>query len=455
MEIYVSQLPIETSRPQQAESSPPGHTNVRRGILGLIMVFASVAALHRLNLSIAGTAIQDQFHLSIQSMGFVFGAFFLGYAIFQVPWGYASDRFGPRIVLTLAIVWWSAFTLASAFAPYFARSWFSVAWSIAVFRFLVGVGEAAVPPGLNKIVSRWVGEGHRARGISYMSIGAGIGGIYTPPVMAWAIRQWGWQRSFFVSGLIGFAMAFAWWRYVRNRPEEHPRISASELNHIYPSGVPQSPGLQGSIRRQAPPWKTMFSSLSVWGLLVSFSFQNYSFFVYYDWFHVYLVRARGLTVTRGGLWTSAPFIAMTLLALLGGLFSDRAVKRFGKRFGRRATVWVGGLCSATLLLIGTHVHYDVIAIPLLAAAAGFNFFPTPTWYATCIDLMPNYAASLSALMNSVAHIAAYISPIVTAYILTRFGWNRALDVAALLTLVPSLVWFFVNANENLEERSNV
>jgi ACS family glucarate transporter-like MFS transporter len=197
----------------------------------------------------------------------------------------------------------------------------------------------------------------------------------------------------------------------------------------------------------------MFSSLSVWGLLMSFSFQNYSFYVYYDWFHMYLVRARGLSGTRGGLWTSTPFLAMTLLALMGGLLSDRAVKRFGKRRGRHTTVCVGGICSATLLLIGTHIHTDFIAIPLLAAAAGFNFFPTPTWYATCIDLMPNYAGSLSALMNSVAHIAAFFSPIITASILTRFGWNQALNLAALLTLVPSFIWFFVNAGENLEEKS--
>jgi ACS family glucarate transporter-like MFS transporter len=197
----------------------------------------------------------------------------------------------------------------------------------------------------------------------------------------------------------------------------------------------------------------MFSSLSVWGLLLSFSFQNYSFYVYYDWFHMYLVRSRGLSGTRGGLWTSTPFIAMTLLALLGGLLSDRAVQRFGKRRGRHAMVCLGGLSSATLLLIGTHIHNDFVAIPLLACAAGFNFFPTPTWYATCIDLMPNYTGSLSALMNSVAHIAAFFSPIVTAHILTRFGWSQALNVAAVITVVPSFIWFFINAGQNLEDKS--
>jgi ACS family glucarate transporter-like MFS transporter len=430
----------------------PSHTKARRGMLGLILMLMSVAALDRLNLSIAGTAIQDQFHLTTQMMGFVFGAFFLGYALFQVPWGYAADRYGPRIVLTIGMIWWSLFTLILGLAPHFARPWFTIAWSIAVIRFLVGIGEAAAPPGVNKIVSTWMGEARRATGSSYMSIGAGIGGILTPPFMSWTIRKWGWPTSFYICGFIGFIVAFAWWRYARNRPEEHPRINEQELNRMYGTGVPHSPSLTSS-RPNTPPWKTMFSSLSVWGLLLSFSFQNYSFYVYYDWFHMYLVRARGLTGTRGGLWTSTPFIAMTLLALLGGLLSDRAVQRFGKRRGRHAMVCLGGVCSATLLLIGTHIHTDFVAIPLLAAAAGFNFFPTPTWYATCIDLMPNYTGSLSALMNSVAHIAAFFSPIITAHILTRFGWNHALNLAAVITLVPSVIWFFINAGENLEEKS--
>ena len=431
----------------------PAGTHARRGVLGLILLLISVAALDRLNLSIAGATIQDQFHLSTPTMGFVFGAFFLGYAIFQLPWGYAADRYGPRIVLAVAVIWWSLFTLVLGFAPHFVRPWFSIAWSIAVIRFLVGIGEAAAPPGVNKIVSKWMGEARRATGSSYMSVGAGLGGILTPLFMAWTIRKWGWQTSFYICGLIGFIVAFAWWRYVRNRPEEHPGISKTGLNRICASGVSERPGLTAGKRPNAPPWKIMFSSLSVWGLLLSFSFQNYSFYVYYDWFHMYLVRSRGLSGTRGGLWTSTPFIAMTLLALLGGLLSDRAVQRFGKRRGRHAMVFLGGISSATLLLIGTHIHNDFVAIPLLACAAGFNFFPTPTWYATCIDLMPNYTGSLSALMNSVAHIAAFFSPIITAHILTRFGWSQALNVAAVITVVPSFIWFFINAGQNLEEKS--
>lgn len=429
----------------------PAHAKARRGVLGLVLMLMAVAALDRLNLSIAGVAIQDQFHLTTQTMGFVFGAFFLGYAIFQVPWGYAADRYGPRIVLTIGMIWWSLFTLLLGLAPHFTRPWFTIAWSIAVVRFLIGIGEASAPPGVNKIVSIWMGETRRATGSSYMSIGAGIGGILTPPFMAWAIRKWGWQSSFYLCGLIGFVVAFAWWRYARNRPEEHPSIRnpddaifASEGTHV-----------AAWVRPTSPPWSTMFSSLSVWGLLLSFSFQNYSFYVYYDWFHMYLVRSRGLTGTRGGLWTSTPFIAMTVLALLGGILSDRAVKRFGKRRGRHSMVCLGGVCSASLLLIGMHIHTDFVAIPLLAAAAGFNFFPTPTWYATCIDLMPNFTGSLSALMNSVAHIAAFFSPIITAHILTRFGWDQALNLAALITLVPSFIWFFVNAGENLEDRSQL
>ncbi|HUY12089.1 MAG TPA: MFS transporter [Terriglobia bacterium] len=426
-------------------------TGVRKGIFGLVVIIMAVAALDRLNLSIAGKTIQDQFALSTQAMGYVFGAFFLGYAIFQVPWGYAADRYGPHRVMTFAILFWSVFTIVVGLAPHFALgTWFTVAWSIAVIRFLVGVGEAAASPAINKIVALWMDETQRGAGMSYMSVGFGLGGIFTPILIAWTTQHWGWRASFYLSGILGSVVAIVWWCYATNRPEEHPRINAAELELIRPRAERTAGASQKGSVLQRLPWIRMLSSRSVWGLLVSYSFQNYAFFVYYDWFYIYLIRGRGLTMKQGSVWTSTPFIAVTLLALLGGWLSDRAVQRFGKYRGRQSTVWVGVACSPLLLLIGAHTHNNLIAIPLLAAAAGFNFFSLPAWWAACIDLMPNYSASLSALMNSFGNFAGCLSPVVTAYIITRFGWTRALDLTALITLAPGLIWFFVNASENLE-----
>ena len=432
---------LEPAGTLRGAARPP---TTARQVLLLSVVVMAVGSLDRVNLSIAGKAVQDQFALSTQTLGWIFSAFFLGYALFQVPAGYAIDRFGPRALLTIAILWWSLFTVAVGLAPHLVLgTWFSVVWAIAVMRFMVGAGEAAAPPALTKVVALWMGEGRRAVGTSFMSAGLGLGGIFGPIFVVWTMQKWGWPSSFYLCGIIGVGAALIWWRYVTNRPEASTRGNARGEPPVgrYPENAPRPGG---------PPWKKMFSNRSVWCLLVSYACQNYVYYVYYDWLYIYLVRARGLSLTRGGLWASTPFIAITVLALIGGRLSDAAVRRFGRHRGRQSIVWLGGGSSLALLLIAIHTHTNIIAIPLLAAAAGFNFFPVPTFYATCIDIMPEHSASLAGAMNSFAHFAAWLSPVITAHIITRYGWTGAFNWAAMVTLVPGLIWFFVNASGKLE-----
>ena len=92
-------------------------TRVRWRIIGLLAVISGLTYLDRLNLSIAGRYILEEYSLNREQMGWILSAFVLGYALLQVPGGWVGDRFGPRGVLTLAILWWSLFTAATAIAP--------------------------------------------------------------------------------------------------------------------------------------------------------------------------------------------------------------------------------------------------------------------------------------------------------------------------------------------------
>ena len=58
-------------------------THVRWWILSIVMVIMAVTALNRLNLSIAGKPIEEEFNFSTVNMGLVFSAFLWGYALFQ------------------------------------------------------------------------------------------------------------------------------------------------------------------------------------------------------------------------------------------------------------------------------------------------------------------------------------------------------------------------------------
>jgi MFS transporter, ACS family, glucarate transporter len=427
-----------------AEERP---THIRWRILTILTLIMVVTALGRLNLSIAGKYIQDEFRFTTQTMGWVLGAFSFGYAFFQIPCGWAGDRFGPRATLTAAILWWSTFTFLMSFVPsLFHSSLWKVALAFAFVRFFTGAGEAASYPNANKIVAFWTTKGERGIGSSLLLGGVGAGGIFAPILLTRTIERWGWRSSFVLCGLIALAIALVWFLYCTNRPEEHPSVNDAERKLLRPT----SPGNGHAFHLRGTPWSKIFSSKSVWGLILSYFCHGYTPYIFFTWFFIYLTRVRGLTVTRGGLWGSTPFIAMTLMAPLGGWLSDKAVARFGRRHGRRSTVWIGMTASALMLLVGGRAVGDTSAILLLALAAGFSSFAAPSWWATCIDMSPNYSGSLSGLMNTCANIAGGIAPILTAHLATAFGWTSALDVAALVSFIGGVIWLGVNAGENLE-----
>src|SRR6201991_4020015 len=117
-----------------------------------LFVLSGVAFLDRTNISIAGLQISTEYGLGNQRLGWIFSAFLIGYAGFQVPAGYLSARFGPRRVLTLGVLGWGVATVMTALLPASIAN--PVAWLIAI-RFLLGAGESVIYPAANQFVACW------------------------------------------------------------------------------------------------------------------------------------------------------------------------------------------------------------------------------------------------------------------------------------------------------------
>jgi len=129
-------------------------THVRWYVMGCVTLVTILNYVDRLNFSVAGKSIQDELSLSTQTMGWVFSAFLLGYALCQVPGGWAGDKYGPRDVLTVAILFWSFFTAFTGVATDLpVPRLLGVVGALMIVRFFVGIGEAANSPNNHKIVS--------------------------------------------------------------------------------------------------------------------------------------------------------------------------------------------------------------------------------------------------------------------------------------------------------------
>ena len=427
-----------------------GQRRKRNQILFLVMMSVALTYLARVNLSVAGHAVQEDMHFSTVTMGWVFSAFLLGYALMQVPSGWAADRFGPRRVVAVAVLVWAVFTALTGLAPVLpVARWLGLVTVFMLIRFMVGVGEAACFPAGNKLVANWMGPEARGWGASFNVIGVGLGGAITPPLITAVLLRWGWRWSFYVCAGIGIIFALVWYLVVRNRPGPGPLAGRDSK----PSAA--SMGRQDDPRRQPVPWARLLKSPSVWGLILGYFCQGYPIYFYYTWIFIYLTRVRGLTVQQGGIWGTLPYISIALLAPFGGLFSDSFSRRLGKKRGRQIAVWTGMFFSALLLWLGSRAPDSITAVLLLAGASGANMFSAPTFWAASIDLSPEFAGSLSGLMNMFGNMGGWLSPIVTAYIATRVGWAQALLVAALVTVASGLCFIFVDASRCLDPAETV
>src|SRR6202142_3932513 len=222
-----------------------------------MFAISAISYLDRVNISIAGSFMQREFHIDDPHLGNVFSAFLVGYALFQAPAGRLADRFGPRLILMLGTLWWGVFTALTAMV---SASMARLLLVLLAVRFSLGSGEAVLFPASNRLVANWIPSRERglANGIIFAGVGAGAG--ITPPLVTYIVVHYGWRASFFISAVIGLAAGAVWYWLARDRPEDHPWVTPQETALIE-QGLPELPA---ELEIGKPmPWGTIFGSKDV------------------------------------------------------------------------------------------------------------------------------------------------------------------------------------------------
>lgn len=413
-------------------------------LIGWMFAISAIAYLDRVNISIAGRAIQQEFGLDNVRLGWVFSAFVAGYALFQAPGGRLADRFGPRHILALGTVWWAVFTALTALAPSGAAH--AVLILLAV-RFALGLGEAVVYPASNRLVSGWIPSQERgiANGIIFAGVGAGAG--ITPPLITYILVNYGWRWSFWISALIGLAAGLVWYLIARDRPEEHPWASKEEVAYI-------RAGLSQTTRAAAPktlPWGVILTSKDVLAISLSYFTYGYVAYIFFTWFFIYLNAVRKLDLKSSSFYGMLPFIAMAVCSPLGGWISDRLTKRYGKRIGRCGVAGAAIALAACFLAIGPLAADARLATVVLAGGAGALYLSASSFWSVTADLGGASAGSVSGAMNMCNQTAGALTASLTPWIAAHFGWTAAFLVAAGVCFVGALAWIGVNPDRQLSE----
>lgn len=313
-------------------------SRVRGRIIAVSMAMAFILYLDRICLAeiVKAVSFQQEITLTKDQIGNVLGVFFLSYALFQVPAGWASDRFGARSMLTIYIVLWSAFTALTGLVSSYP--------ALMAMRLLCGAAEAGAYPTSGALIRRWMPLEQRARASSMITLGGRIGGTLAPLLTAWMVVSIGhWRPVLWIDGAIGLVVAGFYWWVVRDRPSDHPDCNAAERALI--GTPPVEPPLP--TRELLPVLWSFCRSGSLW-LNAGMQFLiNIGWAFLITWLPTYLKEAKQVEAVSGGRMVTLVLACGMLGQIAGGLLADASVRRFGLTWGRRLPLCLSGTLAGT------------------------------------------------------------------------------------------------------------
>jgi MFS transporter, ACS family, glucarate transporter len=414
----------------------PGH--VRYKVVAFAVAMAAITYLDRVSISTLAPAIMRDLRLTRVEMSYIFAAFPISYALFEIPTAWWGERIGTRRVLARIVGWWSAFTAATG-----AVTSYPV---MLVVRFLFGAGEAGAWPNAAKAFSRWIPavEMGRVQGVFFMS--AHLTGGLAPGIVLLLETYIGWRAVFPVLGAIGLVWTLAWYRWYRDDPSEHAQVGAAELELIVAGRRDRGD------RHDAGTWRALAKNPSAWWLCLGYASNAYGSYFMITWLPAYLAERRGFEKGALAFFAGLPLMLSVLADLSGGWTTDTLSRRFGLRVGR-CSVGVGSYFVAALctVLAANAVEARAAAVMIAVATAASMLALAASW-AAAIDIGGSHAGVLSAAMNTTGQIAAIASPLVPGYLVQKSAnWALPLYVMAGLYFFSSICWALVHPETTASE----
>jgi MFS family permease len=472
--------------------TPP--TRFRYVVLALLCLLAMITYMDRAANGSAKAAIMGELNADLpegskkydtEDFFIVLMAFQLAYAIFEVPSGWLGDTRGPRSTLLRVVLWWTAFVGLTGFTgmSFFYGAIYIGFTGLVLIQFLFGVGEAGAFPNISKSLYNWFPAADRGFAKSAIWMSARLMGGLTP--LLWVVLtgwQYGgmhgvdatgsplgldWRGAMWLFAAAAAVWAAAFYLVFTNKPGDHPKVNGAELAEI-DAGRP----LYATAVRV--PWGKMLRSRNLWAVCLMYVVTNFCwYFLMYNHPGAMKKEFPDWNNTQGGrvllaLLSGAPLLVGMFGCYLGGVLSDRYIRRTGDRkWGRRMYGMLGytlaGACY--FLAIGGKLtapgNLWAFAIPLILMGFCNDLIMAPAW-AVCQDIGGRYAATVSGAMNMFGNLVGAVSGIfVTGLILKAnttdaglpserietAGYVICFTLYGLVYLAGAGLWLLIDANK--------
>jgi ACS family hexuronate transporter-like MFS transporter len=328
----------------------PKIKSLRWWMIGLLMLGSIIYYLTRSTLAVAAPTLLKDLHITELEYSSILNAF-QSTIMLQPCCGYVLDVLGLKAGFAIFAIVWSLITMAHGLA----HNWQTFAW----LRGLLGLAEGSANPAGMKATAEWFPARERGLAGGVFNIGASVGSMLAPPLVAWAILKYNWQTAFVITGGIGLVWVALWlWFY--QSPAKHPALSAPERDYIT-SG--QEKHLQGAGAR--PSVVKIIAQRNFWGIALPRFLADPTWGTLTFWAPLYLSRIRHFNLKEIALTAWLPFLAADLGCLFGGVVVLALQKRGVSLINARRGAFTVGACLMTGMAFVGLVDSPYAAVALL------------------------------------------------------------------------------------------
>lgn len=416
----------------------------RWAIIGLIALVTVINYIDRNALSIMWPGISKDLGMTKDQYTMIVTFFMIAYAVSQSVSGKIYDKIGTRFGFVFSIVIWACSSALQGFAR-----------SIASFSFLrasLGFGEAGNWPGATKSVAEWHPVKERALAQGIFNAGASIGGIISPPLIAYLYVTFGWRITFPIIATFSLLWLIPWLLINKGLPKNHPWVSDEEREYIL-SG---QPAVANTADEKVLKWSQLLSYKQTYSVIASRFFLDPIWWMFVAYLPIYLNERFGFDVKHIGYFAWVPYVGAALGSFLGGWASGYLIKKgWSVDRARKTVIIIGNVICLPPLILSAYAFTPFSAVILIAVILfGFqisinNIQTLPSDYMTGKSV-----GSLAGLGGTSAVLGTIIIMQLVPW-LTKTSWFSFFMVGgALVPLGVAAVMIFSGKIERIQLREN-
>lgn len=383
-------------------------------ILSILFLVTVINFIDRQTLSILAPVLRVTLHLSNEQYGRIVSAFQFGMLSAEFPMGYLMDRWGARLGLSFAVLWWSGATGAQIFA----RS----GLDFGLFRYWMGTGECGNYSGGVKTITRLFSRKDRTLALGIFNSGSMVGSTIAVPIVIFLLQRYSFRTAFLVPALAGLLWVPLWWfAYGKEHKEQevayNVRISLLEM-------------LRGS-----ESWAIMAMRFFI-GPVMQF---------YWYWIPSYLVEVRHMSMKELGWLGWIPFFLGDLGGVAGGAAAGLLHRKGVSTVNVRRILMYGGsaLCMTSMLV--PLQHLAAAAIVLIGVAIFADNFVSANMFGAVTDLYPEEQVGRATGLTGVAGgLSGLLFPLITGWTVDHGSYSPVFLMVGVMPLIGTAAVFLIS-----------